>query len=358
MSGGRIRTLKPEILEDKVTAGLTSDEFRLFVGMILLADDYGNLRAEPAWLSGQIFWLAGLSRDPRECVARLADARLVELYLVDGQSYAHIRNWAKHQRVDRPGKPRVPRENEGIRETLATLSRDPRDTLATDQGPGPGPGPGPTEVSAGPPAEPAAEPDPWGLGPPPSAPASELALPGLEGGKNASEPVPGYPGKGESSKASPEGKRKPKPPSPAKDNADAVREVWEHFLARRGEKKPGGHVPLLTAKRKAHIGQRIAESGIATVKQAIDGLWKSEFHVGGGWTDPEHVFRSAEQLEKMLGIGGSPSAMRPRKAGNGMPFIQAGSNPWRPYTAEEAAQVQREIDAMPPECFDNEVADW
>lgn len=42
----RIRTLKPEILEDARTAGLSDAAFRLFVAMIVLADDHGNLRAD------------------------------------------------------------------------------------------------------------------------------------------------------------------------------------------------------------------------------------------------------------------------------------------------------------------------
>ena len=43
-------------------------------------------------------------------------------------------NWTKHQRIDKPNKPRYPlptSENAIIRETVATPSRDTRDTLAT-----------------------------------------------------------------------------------------------------------------------------------------------------------------------------------------------------------------------------------
>ena len=42
---GRIRTIKPELLDDAVTAGLSDMAFRLFVSSIVLADDYGRLRA-------------------------------------------------------------------------------------------------------------------------------------------------------------------------------------------------------------------------------------------------------------------------------------------------------------------------
>lgn len=56
---GRIRTLKPEMLEDAIIAELSDTAFRLFVGMILLADDAGRLRADSRYLAGQIFWARG-----------------------------------------------------------------------------------------------------------------------------------------------------------------------------------------------------------------------------------------------------------------------------------------------------------
>lgn len=139
---GRIRTIKPEILENKRTAALDSDAFRLFIGCIALADDYGNLCAEPMRLQGAVFW----SWNPRETVANLlgtlASARLLAIYRVDGQQFAHIIGWTEHQRVDKPGKPKVPKpeaadpvgeqavteDSRGTRETVATESREPRET--------------------------------------------------------------------------------------------------------------------------------------------------------------------------------------------------------------------------------------
>jgi hypothetical protein len=144
---GRIRTLKPEMLEDAVVAGLSDGAFRLFVSMILMADDYGNFHAHPRQLAGKAFWDdACPSRDSREGVATmletLANASLLVRYRVRGQEYAHLAGWEKHQRVDRPGKPRVPKPTDADaipfaalrdpRETTAAPSRDPRETLATD----------------------------------------------------------------------------------------------------------------------------------------------------------------------------------------------------------------------------------
>ena len=104
---GRIRTIKPELLEDEVTAGLSDMAFRLFISIIVLADDYGRLRAGPAWLMGQIYWARSIQ------VETFLDALkelepLILFYEVNGQRYAEIRNWAKHQKVSHPGKPRIP----------------------------------------------------------------------------------------------------------------------------------------------------------------------------------------------------------------------------------------------------------
>lgn len=107
---GRIRTIKPELLEDAVTAGLSDCAFRVFVASILLADDYGNFRAEAGLLRGQVYW----ARDPvtttsvDEALAELEKARLVVYYNARGQRYGAIRTWSKNQNVQKPGKPRVP----------------------------------------------------------------------------------------------------------------------------------------------------------------------------------------------------------------------------------------------------------
>lgn len=107
---GRIRSIKPEILEDEKTAALSHLEWRLFVSLWLLADDHGALRADPAYLSGQIFWGCPVTpQDMTDAIEGLAAVSLVQIYEVRGQRYLQITNWSKHQRVDHPGKPRVPR---------------------------------------------------------------------------------------------------------------------------------------------------------------------------------------------------------------------------------------------------------
>lgn len=129
---GRIRTIKPELLEDERTASLSHLEWRLFVSCLLLADDYGNLRAAPNRIAGAALWCH--EDDVRPALDRLFEVGLLAAYVVDGQRYAHIKGWDKHQRVDRPGKPTCPAFTDACapRETLASDSRDTREAHATD----------------------------------------------------------------------------------------------------------------------------------------------------------------------------------------------------------------------------------
>lgn len=135
---GRIRSLKPEILEDERTAGLSMPAFRLFIGSILIADDHGGLRANAAQLAGAVYWATDLENKEaiaEAALAELAEAGLLVIYQVRGQRYAAIRNWAKHQRVDRPGRPRVPQPDDAdavdITETIKS-SRIDRESIAND----------------------------------------------------------------------------------------------------------------------------------------------------------------------------------------------------------------------------------
>jgi hypothetical protein len=128
---GRIRSIKPEILEDKKTAGLSDSAFRLFIAMITLADDYGNLRGEPEYLDGQVWWRSrGDSRRVAAACREVSEAGLVVFYEVSGQTYAHLAGWTKHQRVDNAGKHRVPEPTD----TAAVVVPQTSDHLAETRG--------------------------------------------------------------------------------------------------------------------------------------------------------------------------------------------------------------------------------
>jgi hypothetical protein len=138
----RIRTLKPEWLEDEKLNDCSDAARVLSAGLILLADDYGRGRAGVGFLAGRV-WSSHVERDAAGALKNttgalreLASIRYVVLYEVDGQRYFEIRNWTKHQRVDKPGKPRVPERLNGPRESSRESresSRESSRNLAPDQ---------------------------------------------------------------------------------------------------------------------------------------------------------------------------------------------------------------------------------
>lgn len=105
----RIRTVKPEWLDDERIVCASPEARVMTIALILLADDHGRGRASLPVLAGRVF--PG-SANPREDASRaldeLASLQFVLVYEVDGQSYYLIRNWSKHQRVDRPSKSQLP----------------------------------------------------------------------------------------------------------------------------------------------------------------------------------------------------------------------------------------------------------
>lgn len=137
---GRIRTVKPEWLEDELLALASSDARVLSIALVLLADDHGRGRANRVMLAGNVFPGKPLEI-LGEALEELRALRYVHLYEIDGQAYFAIRNWFKHQKVDHPSKGKVPAPpedssvNSGIfecaRETLDIPRESVDDTRAS-----------------------------------------------------------------------------------------------------------------------------------------------------------------------------------------------------------------------------------
>lgn len=141
---GRIRTVKPEWLEDEVLAAASDEARTLSIGLILLADDYGAGRASIATIAASV-WRYQLERDDGanapEVLAKASRAfrellaiGFVGCWTESGQRYFAIRNWVKHQRVDKPGKRMVPEPPKTIFVARIEDSRDRRETVASDSG--------------------------------------------------------------------------------------------------------------------------------------------------------------------------------------------------------------------------------
>lgn len=139
----RIRSIKPEFWRSPDVSNLSIEDRLLYIGLWSYVDDNGVGQDRESVICADLF-ADDLSRDPRETLARitrglasLADNGRIVRYTVENRDYLYVTNWDKHQRIDRPNKPRYPlptSENAEIRDTLATPSRVSRDTLATGTG--------------------------------------------------------------------------------------------------------------------------------------------------------------------------------------------------------------------------------
>ena len=130
----RIRSIKPEFWSSEDIAALDWETRFVFIALWSYVDDNGVGRDDPRLIVAAVF---PLDDDHRESVARvsralqtLSDAGLVTRYSVNGKQLLHVASWSRHQKIDRPNKPRfeLPTSENAIpaagpREGVARVSR-------------------------------------------------------------------------------------------------------------------------------------------------------------------------------------------------------------------------------------------
>lgn len=111
----RIRSLKPEAFQSETLASVSLAAERTFFGLSTQVDDRGRIADKPAVINGAI-WAVRAERELH--TAKDLEAELDELVAeeavcryvgCDGKRYLHLVRWDDHQKVDRPGKSRLPR---------------------------------------------------------------------------------------------------------------------------------------------------------------------------------------------------------------------------------------------------------
>ena len=95
------RIIKESTFTSDRIASLSDFEFRLWVGLIVNADDAGRGDARPAIIKGHVFALRErvTVKDIDAALRTLAAAGCVSLYTVGGKPYYAFPSWAKHQRI-------------------------------------------------------------------------------------------------------------------------------------------------------------------------------------------------------------------------------------------------------------------
>jgi len=278
---GRIRTIKPEMLEDERVAGLSLAAFKLFIGCILSADDHGTLRGASGVLLGRVFWKEAeretmTASDVTRALAELVSVGIVEVAEVRGQRYAAIKNWEKHQKVDRPGRRLTPDFSEGrIINDSALLGEIREDcgklpvTLATDLRP----------------------------------PTSDLDLRPTTNDRREVPPAadqlplsPPEPFAGSGEPASPSG-------GGSGPKTAAVR-IWGRYVVGwhriHGTR---GRPPKLDDKRRRLVNARLRDFDEEALGLAADGIWRSDWHVQAGQTSFDLVMRDSAHVERFMVLG-------------------------------------------------------
>src|SRR6202030_2340397 len=120
------RSIKPEFPQSESIGRLSRDARLLFIQLWTLVDDSGRTRAASRALASLLYpydddapglidgWITELEKEG--CVRR---------YVSDGSTYLDIPNWLKHQKIDHPGKSKIPAFSEPFAkpsETFANVS--------------------------------------------------------------------------------------------------------------------------------------------------------------------------------------------------------------------------------------------
>lgn len=111
----RIRSTKPEFWRSRVVASVNWDARLVLKGLESYVDDNGVGRDDLALIVGDVF-SRDMAANPRDTLARVSEAishlsqvGLIHRYKVDGRPLLYISNWDAIQRIDKPGKGRLPR---------------------------------------------------------------------------------------------------------------------------------------------------------------------------------------------------------------------------------------------------------
>lgn len=118
--------IDPEFWLDEEVSSISPMARLLYIGLWGICDDnFATLPNNPAWIRIQVLPYED-SPNVQGLLAELYKIGKIELFLAeDGKEYWYIRNFFKHQRIDRPSKPKYP---EFTRETK-TLFAPTRTTL-------------------------------------------------------------------------------------------------------------------------------------------------------------------------------------------------------------------------------------
>ena len=128
----RIRTIKPEFWRSDDIAALSIEDRLLFIGLWSYVEDNGVGRDDPQLIQCDLYphdIFTEASVRTHGGLMRLSQRGLITRYEgPDGRKYLQVNSWDKHQKINRPSKPRFPQYN-AENCTLTEGSLSPQCTL-------------------------------------------------------------------------------------------------------------------------------------------------------------------------------------------------------------------------------------
>ncbi len=108
----RKRMISPEIWESRSFSRLSDFAKLIFIGLFSQADDEGYGNASPGYIRSKLFPNDEERRltDIKKALSEIALGMSINFYEVNGDSFYHLTHWSEWQKVDRPTKSRIPKE--------------------------------------------------------------------------------------------------------------------------------------------------------------------------------------------------------------------------------------------------------
>jgi len=105
--------IKPELWTDEKLGECSVSARLLLIASLNFADDYGNLDRSARQLKAQAMPYDHIDCEP--LIGELLTAGLIIEYKVTDRLYLHIKNFEKHQRIERKSAPRFPQYEDSLR---------------------------------------------------------------------------------------------------------------------------------------------------------------------------------------------------------------------------------------------------
>ena len=111
-----------------------------------------------------------------------------------------------------------------------------------------------------------------------------------------------------------------------------IQGIFDYYLQGWTEHVKVGRPPILDAARTKLIRERLVDFSLEELRQSLDGLWTSTWHIDNRHTGIENVMRDVAHVERFLARVKDPPAGAPTARAASMPppaFVRDIRPPWR-----------------------------